>query len=65
MLKLDFEAQGRGSTFTLCHSHLKKRHFIGKSAIVRRLLSLAVSTETRETDGTVKIVIKMMDGDSW
>ena len=24
MLNLDFEAQGRGSTFTFCHGHLKK-----------------------------------------
>ena len=24
MLNLDFEAQGRGSSFTFCHGHLKK-----------------------------------------
>ena len=24
MLNLDFEAQGRGSTFNFCHGHLKK-----------------------------------------
>ena len=30
MLNLDFEAQGRGSTFTLCHDHLKKAISLGK-----------------------------------
>ena len=30
MLNLDFEAQGRGSTFTLCHAHLKKAISLGK-----------------------------------
>ena len=31
MLNLDFEAQGCGSTFTLCHDHLKKAISLGKS----------------------------------
>ena len=30
LLNLDFEAQGRGSTFTLCHAHLKKAISLGK-----------------------------------
>ena len=30
MLNLDFEAQGHGSTFTLCHAHLKKAISLGK-----------------------------------
>ena len=30
MFYLDFEAQGRGSTFTLCHDHLKKAISLGK-----------------------------------
>ena len=30
MLNLDFEAQVRGSTFTLCHDHLKKAISLGK-----------------------------------
>ena len=30
MLNLDFEAQGRGSTFTLCNDHLKKAISLGK-----------------------------------
>ena len=30
MLNLDFEAQGRGSTFTLCQDHLKKAISLGK-----------------------------------
>ena len=42
MVNLDFEAQGHGSTNSLYHALLKKRRFIGKTAIVRRLLSLAV-----------------------
>ena len=29
-LNLDFEAQGRGSTFTLCHANLKKGISLGK-----------------------------------
>ena len=41
-LNLDSEAQGHGSTISLYHALLKKRRFIGKRAIVRRLLSLAV-----------------------
>ncbi len=31
MLYLEFEAQGRGSTFTLCHAHLKKAILEGKT----------------------------------
>ena len=30
MHNLDFEAQGHGSTFTLCHGHLKKAISLGK-----------------------------------
>ena len=30
MLNLDLEAKGRGSTFTLCHDHLKKAISLGK-----------------------------------
>ena len=30
LLNLDFEAQGRGSTFTPCHAHLKKAISLGK-----------------------------------
>ena len=42
MLKLDFEAQGRGSTFTLCHGHLKKGILSHKRATVRFHLNTAV-----------------------
>ncbi len=30
MFNSDFEAQGRGSTFTLCHDYLKKAISLGK-----------------------------------
>ncbi len=42
MLYLDFEAQGRGSTFTLCHGHLKKAILLHKMARVRFDLNTAV-----------------------
>ena len=35
MLYLDFEAQGRGSTFTFCHTHLKKAILHLTTAIVQ------------------------------
>ena len=34
MLYLDFGAQGRGSTFTFCHAHLKKAILLHKMARV-------------------------------
>ena len=42
MLKLDFEAQGRGSTFTLCHGHLKKGILSHKRATVQFHLNTVV-----------------------
>ena len=42
MLYLDFEAQGRGSTFTFCHAHLKKAILHLKMATVRFDLNTAV-----------------------
>ena len=43
---LDFEAQGRGSTFIFCHSHLKKAILLHKMASVQFDLNTAVlSTE--------------------
>ena len=42
MLYLDFEAQGRGSTFTLCHSYLKKAILLHKMARLRFDLNAAV-----------------------
>ena len=35
LLNLDFEAQGRGSTFTFCHGHLNKAILLHKRARVR------------------------------
>ena len=42
MLYLDFEAQGRGSTFTLCHGHLKKAILLHKMARVQFNLNTTV-----------------------
>ena len=42
MLNLDFEAQGRGSTFTFCHGHLKKAILLHKRARVPFELDVAV-----------------------
>ena len=42
MLYLDFEAQGRGSTFTFRHAHLKKAILLFKMARVRFDLNTAV-----------------------
>ena len=42
MLYLDFEAQGRGSTFTFCHAHLKKAILLFKMARVPFDLNTAV-----------------------
>ena len=35
MLNLNFEAEGRGSSFTFCHFHLKKAILLDKMASVR------------------------------
>ena len=43
MLNLDFEAQGHGSTFILCHGHLKKGILSHKRATVRFHLNTAVA----------------------
>ena len=43
MLYLDFEAQGHDSTFTFCHTLLKKAILEGKTATVRFFLNTAVS----------------------
>ena len=42
MFYLDFEAQGRGSTFTFRHAHLKKAILLFKVARVRFDLNTAV-----------------------
>ena len=42
VLYLDFEAQGRGSTFTFCHAHLKKAILLHKMARVPFDLLIAV-----------------------
>ena len=42
MLCLDFETQGRDSTFTFCHAHLKKAILLFKMANVRFDLNTAV-----------------------
>ncbi len=42
MLYLDFDGQGRGSTFTFCHGHLKKAILLHKMARVRFDLNTAV-----------------------
>ena len=42
VLDLDFEAQGRGSTFTFCHAHLKKAILLHKMARVPFDLDLAI-----------------------
>ena len=39
---LDFEAQGRGNTFTFCHAHLKKVILLHKMARVPFDLLIAV-----------------------
>ena len=44
MLYLDLEAQGRGSTFTFCHAHLKKVILLHKMAKVPFDLLIAVHT---------------------
>ena len=44
MLYLDFEAQGRGSTFTFCHARLKKVILHLKMATVWFDLNTAVNT---------------------
>ena len=44
MLYLDFEAEGRGSTFTVCHGHLEKAILLHKMARVRFDLNTAVSS---------------------
>ena len=45
MLYLDFEAQGRGSTFTFCQGHLKKAILLHKMARVWFYLNTAVSNK--------------------
>ena len=45
MLYLDFEAQGRGSTFTLCHTILKKAILEGKTCNGRFILQETVPVE--------------------
>ena len=42
MLNLDFEAQGRGSTFTFCYGRMKKGILLHKRATVRFILNTAV-----------------------
>ena len=42
MLYLDIEAQGRDSTFTICHALLKKAILEGKTATVPFFLNTAV-----------------------
>ena len=42
MFNLDFEAQGRGRSFTFCHDHLKKAILHHKRARVRFHLNTAV-----------------------
>ena len=42
MLNLDFEAQGRGSTFILCHGRLKIAILLHKRVTVRFDLKAAV-----------------------
>ena len=49
MLYLDFEAQGRGSTFTFCHAHLKKAILLHKMARVPFDLLIAVCTTIADT----------------
>ena len=61
MLKLDFEAQGRGSTFTLCHGHLKKGILSHKRATVRFHLNTAVHMSRGTVISVLKITVSYQE----
>ena len=59
LLNLDFEAQGRGSTFTLCHDHLKKAISLGKLQKVGLFCTGLNTYERNEKPNIQGIVIKI------